>query len=272
MTENYLNPSFDAPEKRSVLYTNCDKCIFSQKDKNEYSCKLGRVKKYSELGYKLFEARETGEENHLEIDGVLCSAKRTEIWEISKLGEDLEDALYAELNPKVGFFIIIGDTLEGFENTIKAAVNQEDFKPNHIMFCSKGLVKITDIIEKASSMLSDTDIPFKVKAMTHLVDSELDFVDEFFENSKNGYSTFIESGKEFKLDLIKILTKATQKDMKNVALIEGYDGINGYTYQSMTYKFLLGNRGEPCEDKIKFGQEYDNLPEDRKLLWKWEEL
>ena len=77
---------------------------------------------------------------------------------------------------------------------------------------------------------------------------------------------------EFKLDLIKILTKATQKDMKNVALIEGYDGINGYTYQSMTYKFLLGNRGEPCEDKIKFGQEYDDLPEDRKLLWKWEEL
>lgn len=275
MSENYLNPNFEAPKEqqsRDILYTNCDGCIFFEEHEKNYSCKLGRIKKYSELGYKKFEVSEADDKTHLEIDGVLCSAKRTEIWEISKLGEDLEAALYKELNPKVGFFIIVGETLDGIEKTIQSALNQEDFKPKHIMFCSKGLVPITDLIDVASSILGDKDIPFKVKAMTHLVETDFEFIDKFFINSKNGYSTFIESGREFKSDLIKTLTKATQEDMKNVALIEGYDGINGYTYQGMTYKFLFGNRGESCEDKIKFGQEYDNLPKNRKLLWKWEEL
>ena len=59
-----------------------------------------------------------------------CSSYREEVWKTANEGKDLLGVLEKETYPKVGFVIIIRDSLSGIETTINSALEQEDIADN----------------------------------------------------------------------------------------------------------------------------------------------
>ena len=134
-----------------------------------------------------------------------------------------------------------------------------------------GSVGYVDIIEQAQELLEDKEIEYKVQAVNSEMPN-LAIIDEAFNNAKNGFYSVLESGKEAPTDLISVLHKALNEDLKKVGYVKGFDGINGMTVQCTIHKYLYGNRGADIETKILDGEEFDGVDKDNSLIKTWDEL
>ena len=102
--------------------------------------------------------------------------------------------------------------------------------------------------------------------------SDLEVIDEAFNNVSNGYYTVIESGKELPSDVIKKIYTAISIKIQKVGYIEPTDGINLMTVQAVLHKFLYGNRGASLKIKLEDGEAVDKVKEGNSLIRNWNEI
>lgn len=261
----------DVEAPKQTITTSCKLCVFAEKEgKTQTGCSLGRLEKMAERGVNRIEAEDL-EENEFYVLETSCFSYREEVWKTANEGKDLKEVLEQENYPKVGFVIIIRDSIEGLETTISSALSQEKFNPTQILLVNTGEEDYFDMIEKAQDLLEDTGVDYKVQDVPlELTDDEI--VDEAFSNAKNGFYSVFESGKEIPKDTIKILHEAINEKLIKVAFVKGYDGVNGLTVQCMLHKFLYGNKGASLEKKLLEGEEIDKVEDGNSLVKTWDEL
>ena len=269
------SPNFDdfidVPEKKQSLTTSCKDCVFASKeDKTQTGCELNRIEAFESRGTVVIEAEDM-EENEFYVIESWCNAYREDIWAKANEGEDLIEAVSKEMYPKIGFLILVRDDLDGYEKTINSILNQEKFPAKHIVTINAGNRSYFELIKKTNEILEDSEIQYKVQDIRNAENpSDEEIIDEAFVNAKFGFYTLVECGKELPLDLIAVLNNWVTVNLKKAAYIEGYDGINGLTVQTVMHKFLAGNKGASLKQKIKEGEEFDQAQES--LIRTWDEL
>ena len=67
-------------------------------------------------------------------------------------------------------------------------------------------------------------------------------LDDAFAHAKNGWVYVTTSGEEVASDLIETIHKRINQDMRRMAAVMPYEGINGLIFQSSLYKYLDGFR------------------------------
>lgn len=262
------------PEQKS-LTTSCKDCIFSVKeDKLQTGCSFGRIEAYSNRGINIIEAEDL-EENEFFVLETWCSAYREELWKTAHEGEDLEEALQKELDPKVQFIIIIQDELDGLQKTVVSALNQELFSPKRLIFVNNSDSSYFELIQKIKWMEENDIIPketdYRIQDVRGKA-SNAEVIDEAFKNVSNGYYSVIESGKEAPLDLIKRLYNAINIRIEKVGYVEPTDGVNGMTVQAVLHRFLYGNKGADLKTKLQEGEAVDRVETGNSLVRTWDEI
>jgi hypothetical protein len=257
------------PEQKT-LTTSCKDCIFSIKeDKLQTGCSFGRVEAYSNRGVNIIEAEDL-EENEFFVLETWCSAYREEIWKTAHEGEDLNEAIQKELDPKVQFIVIIQDTLDGLQKTIDSALNQEMFSSKRLIFVNNSDLSYFEVITKINEVVPEgTD--YRIQDIRGEL-SDLEVIDEAFNNVSNGYYTVLESGKEAPPDLIKRLYDAINIKIEKVGYVEPTDGVSGMTVQAVLHKFLYGNKGASLKTKLEDGEVADKVKEGNSLIRNWNEI
>ena len=258
------------PEEKS-LTTSCGDCCFAtKKGKTQTGCSLGRIDKFSAQNIEVVDAKDE-ENNKFFVLKTWCSAYRNDIWKTAHRDEDLEEALYAEIYPKVNFLILAKDSLNEIEVTVNSILNQEKFKAKQIIIATCDDDIYFEAIQKARSLLEDSGLLFKVQAVRDDMPS-LAIVDEVFANFHNGFYSVFECGKEVPKDLISVLNSALNDNVEKVGYIKPYDGINGMTAQCVLHKFLYGNKSITLEEKLIDGEEMDKTGKENSLIRTWDEL
>ena len=268
---NELNTNFEQVEpQRQTLTTSCKDCIFAIKeDKLQTGCSFGRIEAYSDRGINIIEAEDL-EENEFFVLETWCNAYREEIWKTANEKEGVEEALRKELDPKVQFIIIIQDSLDGIEKTIESALNQEEFAAKRLIFVNNSELSYFNVITKINEVIPEgTD--YRIQDIRGEL-SDLEVIDEAFNNVSNGYYTVIESGKELPSDVIKKIYTAISIKIQKVGYIEPTDGINLMTVQAVLHKFLYGNRGASLKIKLEDGEAVDKVKEGNSLIRNWNEI
>lgn len=113
------SPNFDdfidVPEKKQSLTTSCKDCVFASKeDKTQTGCELNRIEAFESRGTVVIEAEDM-EENEFYVIESWCNAYREDIWAKANEGEDLIEVVAKEMYPKIGFLIVVRDSLDGYE-------------------------------------------------------------------------------------------------------------------------------------------------------------
>ena len=257
------------PEQKT-LTTSCKDCVFSIKeDKLQTGCSFGRIEAYSNRGVNIIEAEDL-EENEFFVLETWCSAYREELWKTAHEGEDLEEAIQKELDPKVQFIIIIQDALDGLQKSIDSALSQELFSPKRLIFVNNSDLSYFEVITKINEVVPEgTD--YRIQDIRGEA-TNLEAIDEAFKNVSNGYYSVIESGKEAPLDLTKRLYNAINIKIEKVGYVEPTDGANGMTVQAVLHKFLFGNKGADLKTKILDGESMDKVESGNSLVRTWDEI
>tara|TARA_R100000008_G_scaffold83023_1_gene67934 strand:+ start:1499 stop:2311 length:813 start_codon:yes stop_codon:yes gene_type:complete len=268
---NQLDTNFEQVEpQRQTLTTSCKDCIFATKeDKLQTGCSFGRIEAYSNRGINIIEAEDL-EENEFFVLETWCNAYREELWKTAHEEEGIEEALRKELDPKVQFIIVIQNSLDGIEKTVQSALNQEEFTPKRLVFVNNSDTSYFEVITKINEIVPEgTD--YRIQDIRGEL-SDLEVIDEAFNNISNGYYTVIESGRELPSDIIKKIYNAISVNIQKLGYINPTDGINLMTAQAVIHKFLYGNRGASLKTKIEDGEVSDKVKEGNSLIRNWDEI
>ena len=266
-----LNQDFEEVNENKTLTTSCLKCVFAIKDKKtQTGCAVGKIEKLKNRGINIIEAEDL-EENEFYVLEHWCCTYREEVWKTAHEGSDLFEVLEKETYPKIGFVVLIKDNLSEVETTVNSALEQEKFNPSQIVLVNTGEEDYFEVIEKAKELIDGTGVDYKVQEVIGDL-TDLEIIDETFLNAKYGFYSVFESGKEIPKDLIKTLHFTLNHNMEKAGYIKGFDGINGMTVSCVLHKFLKGNNGMNLEQKLRDGEEYDEVENHNSLIRTWDEL
>ena len=237
------------------LKTFCDKCIFARYENDEQrGCSLNRAEK---LG---IDERNKGEDGNTSfLLGRMCNAFRPTEWlSLLDFEESLnpEDTVMAELYPPIAYFIRLktdeDDAIGKLEITLNSIIAVDGPPP-----CS--VLVITDKVEYNEEVWGlfikyfgekNEDTKYHIVQVAETPKNIHSVIDEAFTHALNSWIMTTSSGHEVKSDTTQILHKMINMEMKQVVLIEPYDGFNGMIFPAYLFKFLNGNKVKLFQDEM----------------------
>lgn len=235
-----------------MIEMNCKGCVFAKIENSEQTgCFLNRDEK---LGI------------NRKNDGFLvlnrfCNTYRPEKWLENLSFEEIENRKETVLNevvPRVGFLVFFDvekdNPLNYLESTLMNIRDQEDFNASYVVVANPK-------VEFNEAIFDMLNLFFKPKCKYHILQLTKDFsdkrfiIDEAFKHFVNGWSYVTTSGECVPRDLIKVINKRINIDMKILSVILPYDGINGLLFQNALFKHLNGNGKKRIDE-----EHFDNRP------------
>jgi len=222
------------------MHTHCNKCIFAKIENEQQSgCCLGRDEK---LGIN------SKDDSGYYILDRFCTTHRDESW-LSSLTldeiENKENVVLEEVFPRIGFLIILDintkDPIKDLEVTLNDIRLQTKRSPRYV-------VVVTPKVEYNEETFSLINKYLEKDTLRHIVrlnvdyDNKLFIIDEAFRYAMNGWLYVTTSGERVKHDLLEVLDRKINIDMKVVSIITPYDDFNGFLFQTSLFKYLNGNR------------------------------
>ena len=229
-----------------MLQTRCNGCQFATlNDDNteQIGCALDRPEK---LGYTKQETKE---------DGVacftlnrFCNCYRPPAWleVISKEeGENLEDTVLREIHPRVGFIIFLDtdadNAIADLQHTVDCINNQTVSRPRYVAVVHSRVEYNTEVISVLDNTLdkNETDIHnvYNISEVERLLQ-----IDEAFTHALNGWLYVTTSGEDIPLDLIDKIHRRVNIDMKRLVVVEPYNKLDGFMFQTALFKYFGGNK------------------------------
>lgn len=227
-----------------IVQTKCNDCVFL----DGQSCKLNRIKK-------------------LEIDNInengditlkrFCNTYRPESWlnDLSlEESEDIQKTVLREIQPRVGFFVILNTESEN-------AIQELDQTLNNIKnqtINARYVIVITDKVEYNPEIQKlliekfdfDTTNYHIVQILERPQIAEM-LIDMSFRHAKNGWAYVCNAGENIDEQLIEKMHKRVNIDLKRLVIIKPYDtNMNGLLFQTSLFKFLNGNNVKVFQDTV----------------------
>jgi hypothetical protein len=231
-----------------MLQTNCVGCKFEiTEDRDgvltQTGCALNRVEKLNPSEQM---ADENGELHF--VCNRFCNTYRPQAW-VDQLSEEekesLEKTVMEEVSPRVGFFIFL-DTesetaLEDLKKTINSIKNQTYQNARYVAVIH-GKVEYHEGITKILSENFDHK-QTKYHIVQNVLREEQSLqIDDAFSHAMNGWIFVTTSGQEVPLNLLEKMHKRVNIDMRRLVVVEPYEGLNGFIFQTALFKFLGGNK------------------------------
>ena len=122
-----------------------------------------------------------------------------------------------------------------------SAINQSLGKFRYVVVINPDVAFNTEVQEILASSFNFNETEYH---LVQILDEEikLHHLDDAFAHAKNGWVYVTTSGEEVASDLIETIHKRINQDMRRMAAVMPYEGINGLIFQSSLYKYLDGFR------------------------------
>ena len=261
------------------IFTSCEDCVFSvYENDTQTSCKLNLVEKFKSKNTEVIEA--CNDEKEFYVIKSFCNCYRNIEWGDNNV--DHEASLARENRTRWNAIIIVGDGKSGSEAPEKnvssfledlertcVSVKEQSIPPILVVIVNNSDVLPFDVSHKAHEMFDRTEISFYVSNVIEPGVTDLGCIDDAFLKCKNGFYSVFKSGHVLKPDLLESLNNAINNELEKIALVRGYDGINGLTVQATMHKYLGGNFSMSVEEKISKICEEDGSDD---IIRNWEEL
>ena len=201
------------------MQTKCEGCVFAVKKNidSEYQqsgCVMDRSRK---LG-----VAEMVDGNYL-LDGY-CNTFRPQEW----------------LDPTP-------DAISRLRITLEDIANQEGYSPAYVVVVTSKVEYNEEIWTLFLEFFGDRDgIKF------HITQTKRDTfdVDGAFENAQNGWIYLTTSGEPVMKNLMAMVDKRVNIDMKKLLVVRPYEGMNGFMFPAYLFKFLNGNKPKVYGDEM----------------------
>jgi hypothetical protein len=276
--QKYFSGRANAEDIKGI-FTSCEECVFSVYENNtQISCKLDRIEKFKSKNAEVIEA--CSDEKEFYVIKSFCNCYRNAEWGDNHV--DHESCLEKENRIRWNAIIVAGGGKSESEMTEKnvssflkdlektcISIKEQSIPPVAVVVSNNSDVPPFDVSHKAHEMFDRTGIDFFVSNIVEPNFTDLECIDDAFLKCKNGYYSVFKSGHALKPDLFASLNNAINNELEKVALIRGYDGINGLTVQASMHKYLGGNFSMSIEEKIHKICEEDGS---NNITRDWEEL
>ena len=222
------------------MRTQCNSCVFTEKreDEKQTGCKLDR---HNKLGIDYI-----NDEGFYVLER-FCTTYRPDNWlddlSVSE-SDDIVSTVLSEIEPRVGFFIILDTKQNGIDSLKHTVENIKKQNPK-----ARYVVVITDKVEYneevhdyLSSVFDYNITEFHIVQILKKIEFMPSLIDHAFSHAKNGWAYVCHAGETIDKNLIYKIHKRVNLDLKKLVVIEPYDGeINGLFFQTALFKFLNGN-------------------------------
>ena len=263
----------------SVLKTKCEGCVFAvSEDGKQTGCKLNRS---TRLGVE-----ETDENNNF-ILSRFCNAYRPNAWfDDLTFDESMapQDTVMKEVQCRMGFFVYL-DTTDGdnaikeLRKTIESISQIESGPPSYVAVITSKVEFNEEIWHMFVEKFDGTDTKYHVVQIDSTPKQVIKVIDQAFSHAaQNGWIYSTTSGQEVPSDVLVKINKLINIDMKQVTMIDAYDGFNGLMFPAFLFKFLNGNKVKIFEDEKADSREFiekmkaaDERSETKTVL-SWEEF
>lgn len=228
------------------IQTQCRGCHFAKLDDSseaQAGCDLDRLK-------ILNPNNETGQYDNqtFQICQRFCNCYRPSNWFQSLSTTEAKDpkgVVMREVAPRMGFFIYLdtnaADPIEDLQHTITCIKNQNNHVARYVAVVHSQVeynLQIADIL--ATSF--DHDITHYHIVQTAPREEKLLQIDDAFTHALNGWIYVTTSGEDIPVDLIDKAHKRVNIDLRRLVVVEPYDDINGFIFQTALFKYLGGNK------------------------------
>ena len=218
---------------------SCKGCVFAEHTNGrQKGCRLGRLEKLCPEDTLAEGLESDSEEDFSFTFNRFCNAFRPKEWLHIIEGDDV-DCVMEEVKPRMGLFVIL-DTSKGFETishfkkTMTSAINQSLGKFRYVVVINPDVAFNTEVQEILASSFNFNETEYH---LVQILDEEikLHHLDDAFAHAKNGWVYVTTSGEEVASDLIETIHKRINQDMRRMAAVMPYEGINGLIFQSSLY-------------------------------------
>ena len=232
------------------LQTNCKGCVFAISENGEQSgCKLNRSAK---LGV------DTTAEDGDFILSRFCNTYRPNAWfDDLTFDESLnpESTVMKEVACRLGFFVYL-DTTDG-DNAIKeltktmdSICKMENGPPAYVAVVTPKVEFNEEIWSMFVERFDETDTKYHVVQMESHPKQIVRVLDTAFAHAaQNGWIYSTTSGQEIPSDVLVRLNNLINVNMKQITMIEPYEGFNGLMFPAYLFKFLNGNKVKMFDDE-----------------------
>jgi len=235
----------------NIIRTDCEHCVFCKLSEGgtQIGCKLGRS--------DLLEVEAMSDEGSFVLKR-FCNTYRPEEWvqELS-LNEslDLQKTVIEEVCPRMGFFVYLDtdqndDTIEKLTPTIESIAKVEHGPPAFVVVVND---KVEFNEEIWSLFVKHFDVhktKYHIVQLNQKLQDPTEALDAAFIHAQNGWVYVTTSGETVATDTISRLNEILNIDMKQVNMIESYDGFNGLMFPAFLFKFLNGNKRKIFVDEM----------------------
>lgn len=228
--------------------THCKNCVFAKYENDvQVDCSMGRHEK---LG--VAEMLENNFGLHR-----FCNTYRPPEW-YNHLGLENalnpEETVLKEVFPRIGFFVRLNtdedNAIEKLGTTIESIANMDGG-------CSY-LVVVTDKVEYNEEIWTlfiqnfgvESKIKYHILQLGEKYENLSKIIDRAFSHAQNGWIMTSSSGHVVKKDTLVKLHRLTNLEMKQLVMVDSYDGFNGLIFPAFLFKFLNGNKEKVFQDEI----------------------
>tara|TARA_R110000824_G_scaffold808_5_gene4970 strand:+ start:3359 stop:4147 length:789 start_codon:yes stop_codon:yes gene_type:complete len=230
------------------MQTKCEGCVFAVKKNidSEYQqsgCVMDRSRK---LG-----VAEMVDGNYL-LDGY-CNTFRPQEWLeglTAKQQMNAGQVAIDEVAIRMGFIVELDPTPDAISRlriTLEDIANQEGYSPAYVVVVTSKVEYNEEIWTLFLEFFGDRDgIKF------HITQTKRDTfdVDGAFENAQNGWIYLTTSGEPVMKNLMAMVDKRVNIDMKKLLVVRPYEGMNGFMFPAYLFKFLNGNKPKVYGDEM----------------------
>lgn len=232
--------------------THCKNCVFANYENDiQVGCSMGR---HEQLG--VAEMLENNFGLHR-----FCNTYRPPEW-YNHLGLEKalkpEETVLEEVFPRIGFFVKLNtdenNAIEKLRKTIKSIADMDGG-------CAY-LVVITDKVEYNEEIWTlfieyfgaESTIKYHILQLGEKYENLVKIIDRAFIHAQNGWMMTLSGGHEVKQDTLTKLHRITNIEMKQLVMVDSYDGFNGLIFPAFLFKFLNGNKDKIFQDEIVDGR------------------
>jgi hypothetical protein len=263
------------------IITNCKDCVFSElNDDNtkQTGCGLDRSDK---LG-----VGSVSDEGYFNLKR-FCKAYRPAEWTNRLDFEeqlDLKKSVMKEIYPRLGFFVKLETGKEGaisdLENTIVSITKLEGGVTPYVVVITDKVEYNEEIWELFIKYFGEESeaTKYHILQMAENPDKLIRVIDNAFGHAQNGWIMVTSSGEEIDKNSLEILNRLINIEMKQIVMVEPYDGFNGLMFPAYLFKFLNGNKTKIFSDEEKDSNDFitkvknAETRSDTKHIIKWEEF
>jgi hypothetical protein len=183
-----------------------------------------------------------------------------------------------EVAIRMGFIVWLDPTPDAISRlrvTLEDIANQGDYDPTYVVVVTPKVEYNEEIWKLFLEFFGDRDgIKF------HITQTKRDTfdVDGAFENAQNGWIYLTASGERVMRNLMAMVDKWVNIDMKKLMVVKPYEDMNGFMFPAYLFKFLNGNKpkvyGDETVDAGSFVEKIESAAENSspELCIDWSEF